>query len=204
MNLLEIVKEELSLVRTSSGIPVIVERMPYARSAAFSVYIGKGSRDEPEDKAGIAHMLEHMLFKGTKERTPRQMAEQIEAAGGEQNGYTTKEVTSYQASTLDETASIAQDLLADMVLEPLLDAESLKTEKTVVVQEIKMLENDPQDYIHVLFLESMWGKHPMGRSESGFERTVNSISSDDLREFFETNYKPPNLAIVAAGNVQSC
>lgn len=181
---------------------MVVERLPYAHSASVSVYLGAGSRDEAKEQAGIAHMLEHMLFKGTTTRTAKDMCEQIEAAGGEQNGYTTREVTSYQTFSLDETVNIGQDILADMVLNPRLDQAALDTEKNVVIQEIRMLENDPDDYIHVLFLESLWGDHPMGRSEAGTVETVGALSAQNLRDFFLSHYCPPRMAVVAVGNIE--
>lgn len=193
--------DRIEVLRTSGGIPVIVECLPSTHSAAFSVYFGTGSRDEIEEEAGIAHMLEHMLFKGTVNRSARQMAEEIEAAGGEQNGYTTKEVTTYQAYALDETAEVAEDILADMVLNPTLSPECLVTEKNVVVQEIRMLENDPEDNIHVLFNETMWGKHPMGRSEAGSVASVSALTEKSIRSFFQEHYRPPHMAVLAVGNV---
>lgn len=193
--------DEIDILSTPGGIPVIIERLPFTHSASFSTYFGTGSRDESDDQAGMAHMLEHMLFKGTKKRTARQMSEDIEAAGGEQNGYTTKEVTAYQAYALDETAEVAEDVLADMVLQPLLSKECLDVERNVVVQEIRMLENDPGDYVHVLFNKTLWGEHPMGRSEAGSVSTVSSFTEEDIRSFFHERYRPPKLAVVAVGNV---
>lgn len=193
--------DHIEVCRTPGGIPVIIECLPFTHSSSFSVYFGTGSRDETEKQAGIAHMLEHMLFKGTNERTAREMSEEIEAAGGEQNGYTTKEVTTYQAYALDETAEVAENILADMVLNPLLSKECLATERNVVIQEIRMLENDPDDNIHVLFNETLWGKHPMGRSEAGSVGTVSAFSEGDIRSFFHEHYRPPRMAVVAVGNV---
>jgi len=195
------VSDEITTNRTPAGIPVVVERLPGFHSASLSVYLGTGSRDEDERQAGIAHMLEHMLFKGTTRRTAREMSEQVEAAGGEMNGYTTKEVTSYQVCALDETVDVAQDILADMVLNPLLDASCLTTEKNVVLQEINMLQNDPDDYIHVLFAETLWGDHSMGRSEAGSSATVSALTERDVREFFQRHYRPPRMAVIAVGNV---
>jgi len=189
------------VTRTAAGLPVVVERLPHTHSASLSVYLGAGSRDEEERQAGIAHMLEHMLFKGTVNRTAKEMSEEIEAAGGEQNGYTTKEVTSYQAFSLDETVGVAEDILADLVLNPRLEPSCLATEKNVVLQEINMLRNDPEDYIHVLFTEALWGDHPMGRSEAGSAETVSSLTPQDVRSFFEDHYRPPRMAVVAVGNV---
>ncbi|NLT37351.1 MAG: insulinase family protein [Methanomassiliicoccus sp.] len=195
-------KNEILIERTPGGIPVVMERLPSSHSASFSVYFGHGSRDETKEQAGIAHMLEHMLFKGTVNRTAKQMAEEIESAGGETNGYTTKEVTTYQSFSLDETVGIAQDILADMVLNPKLDKDCLVTEKNVVTQEIRMLENDPEENIHVQFLETLWGEHPMGRSEAGSAETVASLTVKDVRSFFEERYRPPYMAVVATGNIE--
>lgn len=189
------------MIKTPAGIPVVVERLPYSHSASLSVYLGTGSRDEMDEQAGISHMLEHMLFKGTFNRTAKEMSEQIEAAGGEQNGYTTREVTSYQAFSLDETVEVAQEILADMVLNPRLEANCLETEKNVVLQEINMLQNNPDRYIHVLFLEALWGNHPMGRSEAGTAETVTALAPRDVRDFFERRYRPPHMAVVAVGNI---
>ena len=196
-------KNEITIDRTPGGIPVVVERLPYSHCASFSVYIGAGSRDEADQQAGIAHMLEHMLFKGTENRTAQQMSEEIEAAGGEQNGYTTKEVTSYQAFALDETAATAEDILADMVLHPCLDKTCLDTERNVVIQEIRMMENDPEDYIHVLFTETLWGGHAMGRSEAGSVGTVSGLGQKEVRSFFDSHYRPPRMAVVATGNINA-
>jgi predicted Zn-dependent peptidase len=196
------VKNEIVIERTPGGIPVVVERLPYSHSASLSVYFGAGSRDETNDQAGIAHMLEHMLFKGTENRTAKQMAEEFEAAGAQHNGYTTKEVTSYQAYALDETAEVVEEILADMVLHPQLDKVCLETEKNVVIQEIRMLENDPNDYIHELLDETLWGPHSMGRSEAGSIATVSSLDDNDIRSFFNSHYRPPRMAVIVTGNVK--
>jgi predicted Zn-dependent peptidase len=193
--------DQIKVSRTPGGIPVVLECLPSTHSASFSVYFGAGSRDETSEQAGIAHMLEHMMFKGTQNRTARQMSEEIEAAGGEQNGYTTKEVTTYQAYALDETAEVAENILADMAINPLLSKECLTTEKNVVIQEIRMLENDPDDNVHVLFNEALWGQHPMGRSEAGSVGTVSALSEKDIRSFYQESYRPPRMTVVAVGNV---
>ncbi len=120
--------EELDLQHTPGGIPVIVDRLHWSRSAAMAVNISVGSRDEPEGKNGIAHLLEHLLFKGTELRSSKEMSQQIEAAGGEMNGYTSKELTSYYVSTIDETLPTAQELLAEMIRRPLIDRKDIRTE----------------------------------------------------------------------------
>ncbi|MDD1743541.1 MAG: insulinase family protein, partial [Methanomassiliicoccales archaeon] len=139
--------EEIDLQHTPEGIPVIVDRLRWSRSAAIAVNISVGSRDEPSGKNGIAHLLEHLMFKGTEVRSSKDMSQQIEAAGGEMNGYTSKELTSYYVSTIEETLPSAEALLAEMVCRPLIDEKDIKNEKKVVTQEIKMSEDDPEGYI---------------------------------------------------------
>lgn len=193
--------DDIKLLHTSAGIPVITESISHSHSASAAVYFGTGSRDETDDKAGIAHLLEHMMFKGTPKRSSKDIAEEIEAAGGEHNGYTTYEVTCYHISSLDETFHSSADILSDMVKNPLLKQSDLDTERNVVIQEIRMMENDPDDYIHTLFSQTIWGGHPLGRSEAGFVETVKALNAEDLREFFEANYRPPRMAVIATGNI---
>jgi len=196
-----VISEGISLTSTRSGIPVVAERLPQSRSAAISICIGAGSRDEEERQTGIAHMLEHVLFKGTKKKSSKEISEIIEGAGGEMNAYTSREMTAYYAVTLDETMSVAEDLLAEMMMQPSISKKAVETEKNVVVQEIRMLENNPEEYIHILFLNGLWGNHPMGRSEGGTVEAVPSFPASDLREFYSHHYRPPHFVVVACGNV---
>jgi predicted Zn-dependent peptidase len=195
--------EELDLQHTSGGIPVIVDRLHWSRSAAMAINISVGSRDEPSGKNGIAHLLEHLLFKGTELRSSKEMSQQIEAAGGEMNGYTSKELTSYYVSTIDETLPTAEALLAEMVRRPLIDKKDIKTEKKVVTQEIKMSEDDPEDYSHELLVRAIWKGNPMANSEGGQIRDVRGMTQSDIRAFFQDFYRPPYLSVVAAGNVDA-
>ncbi|HSV42696.1 MAG TPA: insulinase family protein, partial [Methanomassiliicoccales archaeon] len=125
-------QDSVSLHHTPGGVPVIIEKLPYFRSVALSVNIKVGSRDEAAQKCGIAHLLEHIMFKGTKDQSAKQIADIIEGAGGELNGFTTKELTSYQVFSLDETVDVAQKLLSDMMLHALIDDEHLEVERGVV------------------------------------------------------------------------
>ena len=193
--------DEIKLLHTPAGIPVITESISHSHSASAAVYFGTGSRDETDKKAGIAHLLEHMMFKGTPRRSSKDIAEEIEAAGGEHNGYTTYEVTCYHISSLDETFRSSVDILSDMVKNPLLKQSDLDTERNVVIQEIRMMENDPDDYIHTLFSQTIWGEHPLGRSEAGFVETVKALNAEDLQDFFTTNYRPPRMTVVATGSI---
>ncbi|HUL38832.1 MAG TPA: pitrilysin family protein [Methanomassiliicoccales archaeon] len=193
--------EQLKLHKTPGGIPVIVDRLSYSRSAGVAVYVGIGSRDEPHEKCGIAHLLEHLLFKGTSNRTSKAISQAVEAAGGEMNGYTGKEVTCYFIHTIDETLGTAEELLADIMKNPLLAKKDVETEKKVVMQEIKMAEDDPDNYIHDLMAKSIWAGNPMASPESGSVECILPLSSRDVRSYYEDNYRPPHLTVVASGNV---
>ncbi|MCX6650368.1 MAG: pitrilysin family protein [Methanomassiliicoccales archaeon] len=189
------------LHHTSAGIPVIIEASPHARTAALSVNFRVGSRDEPLDHCGTAHLLEHIMFKGTKERNAKQFSEMVEGAGGEMNAYTTKETTSYHVFSLDETFDVMKGLMADMMTSPLIDRAHVELEKGVVLQEISMLEDDPEDYSRELLDRSMWEGHPMSKTETGRPDCVSQLKAQDLRDFFEKHYRPPKMCVVACGNV---
>ncbi|OPY31306.1 MAG: Peptidase M16 inactive domain protein [Methanomassiliicoccales archaeon PtaU1.Bin124] len=193
--------EQVSLYHTPGGIPVIIEKLPYFRSVALSVNVMVGSRDEAADKSGIAHLLEHLMFKGTKDQSAKQIADMIEGAGGELNGFTTKEMTSFHVFSLDETIETAEKLLSSMMVHPLIDDDHVQVEKGVVAQEINMLEEEPESYAHVLLDRSIWRGHPMANSESGEVGCVRRISTEDLRSFYERNYRKPKLTVVACGNL---
>lgn len=186
---------------TSAGIPVIIERVPSAKTAALSVNFHVGSRDEKRDGSGMAHFLEHIMFKGTKDRNARQFSEMVEGAGGEMNAYTTKEWTSYHVFCLDETFGMMKELMADMMVAPLIDEEHVELERGVVLQEISMLEDDPEDYSRVLLDRSLWEGHPLAQTETGRPECVAGLKAQDLRRFFEDHYRPPNMCVVACGNV---
>ncbi len=186
---------------TPAGIPVLVDCLPWSKSAAVAVNVAVGSRDEPKDEHGVAHMLEHVLFKGTGHHTSRQMSQEVEAAGGEMNGYTTKEMTAYYVSTLAETLGTAERLLAEIIREPTLDAKDVETEKKVVTQEIRMSEDDPETYSHELLMKKVWHGSPMADPEAGYVECVEALDRTRVKEFFEGFYRPPNMIIVATGNV---
>jgi len=193
--------EKLLMRKTPGGIPVIMDKLSYSRAAAVAVYISVGSRDEPEGKCGIAHLLEHLMFKGTEFHTSKEINRLVEAAGGEMNGYTGKEVTSYFVQTIDETLVTAEQILAEMVRKPLLDKKDLEMEKKVVTQEIKMAEDDPDSYIHELLAKAAWQGNPMASSEGGSVECVLPLKAEDIRAFYQDFYRPPFLTVVATGNI---
>ncbi|OPX62128.1 MAG: Peptidase M16 inactive domain protein [Methanomassiliicoccales archaeon PtaB.Bin134] len=192
-----------TLQRTSSGIPVIVEELPRSRTAALSVNYRVGSRDESPEMCGAAHFLEHIMFKGTRLRNAKQFSEMVEGAGGEMNAYTTKESTSFHVFSLDETFEVMKGLMADMMTSPLIDEEHVELERGVVLQEISMLEDDPEDYCRVLLDRSIWEGNPMANIETGRPECVSELKARDLRHFFEQHYRPPNMCVVACGNVSA-
>ncbi|MEM0448599.1 MAG: pitrilysin family protein [Methanomassiliicoccales archaeon] len=196
-------EEQLLMHRTPGGIPVIVDRLNHSRAAAVAVNISVGSRDERPEFCGIAHLLEHLLFKGTKFHTSKEINSIVEAAGGEMNGYTGKEITSYYIQTLDETINTAQQVLTEMVRHPLLDPKDVEMEKKVVMQEIKMVEDDPDGYIHELLVKAAWDGNPMANPEGGSIESVLAMRPDDIRQYFVDHYRPPYLSVVATGNVDA-
>ncbi len=196
------VEDHISLRHTAGGIPVIIETLPSVRSVALSVNIRVGSRDEDPRLCGMAHLLEHVMFKGTKDQSAKEIADMIEGAGGELNGFTTKEMTSYHVFSLDETISVAEELLSDMMRHALIDEEHVELEKGVVTQEISSLEEDPESYASVLLDQSIWKGHPMSFSESGELECVKRICANDLRDFHDRFYVKPNVYVVAVGNLE--
>jgi len=193
--------EELSVIKTPGGVPVLVDVLPWSKAAAVAVDMSVGSRDEKADEHGVAHLLEHLLFKGTKGHSAKEMSQDIESAGGEMNGYTSKEITAYYVSTLEETLPTAQGLLAEMIQTPLLRDADIRTEKKVVTQEIRMSEDDPDTYSHDLLMKTVWKGNPMADPEAGYVKCVEEMRSDQIRDFFNGNYRPPNMAVVATGKV---
>ncbi|NUS72782.1 MAG: insulinase family protein [Corynebacteriales bacterium] len=171
------------------------------RSASFGVYVDVGSRDEPEGLHGAAHFLEHLLFKGTTSRTAWDITSQIEAVGGETNAYTTKEYTCYYARVLDRDLPLAIDVICDMVTSSTLPESEMEIERGVVIEEIAMSADEPEDLVLDLFAASTFGEHPLGRPVHGGVATIQAMHRDALFEFYRARYQPANMVIAAAGNL---
>jgi predicted Zn-dependent peptidase len=183
------------------GLVVLTEAMPGVRSASLGVWVRAGSVTETPQEMGISHLLEHMVFKGTRSRGARDLALVLERLGGSLDAYTTREHTSFQARVLDSDIDIATDVLADLVLHPLLRREDLELEREVVLEEIATVDDTPDDLIFDLHAELMWGDHPYGYSILGNVDTVGSFTEDDLRRVHGAHYHRGNLVVAAAGNV---
>jgi len=175
--------------------------MPHVRSVSIGVWLARGSRHEPQAQSGIAHFVEHMLFKGTATRSAEDIAQQIDAIGGQMDAFTAKEYASYYIKVLDEHLPLALDVLADIVMRPAFSETDIEREKKVVLEEIKMVEDTPDDLVHELFTENFWANHPLGRPILGTKETVESFTQDGLRQYFNGVYTAPNLIVAATGNI---
>ena len=189
------------LRKTSGGIPVIIEQMPGSVSAGYMVGVRTGSRDEHPEIFGLSHLLEHVVFRATKSRTSFQLSKEIEGAGGYLNAFTGKEMTAFHAITIRETADVAKEIVADIVSNPLIGKEDTEMEKKIVLQEISMVENDPERYIFDLTDEVMWKGHPLSQNEAGTREVVKGLTNDDLRKYYDERYRIPNLYVFACGAV---
>ncbi|BCJ95152.1 peptidase M16 [Anaerocolumna cellulosilytica] len=186
--------------KLSNGITVVLETMPYLRSAAFGIWVKVGSSNENEKNNGISHIIEHMLFKGTKNRTARQIADDMARIGGDINAYTSKECTSFYAVTLDEHLPIAIEILGDMLNNSLFDEKALEKEKGVILEEIDMYDDSPEDLVHEMLQMKIWDKHPLGYQISGSKKTVKAITRDEILQFMKKYYVSGNMVISVAGN----
>ena len=185
-----------------NGLRLLTERMPHVRSVSIGVWLTRGSRHEPQEQSGIAHFVEHMLFKGTATRSAEDIAQTIDSIGGQMDAFTAKEYASYYIKVLDEHLPLAVDVLADIVRRPAFTQEDIEREKKVVLEEIKMVEDTPDDLVHELFTENFWVDHPLGRPILGTRETVEALTQAALRRYFESAYTAPNMIVAAVGNVE--
>jgi predicted Zn-dependent peptidase len=181
---------------------LVTEPMPHVRSVSIGVWLTRGSRHEPNHLGGIAHFVEHMLFKGTARRSAEDIAQEIDSIGGQLDAFTSKEYAGYYIKVLDEHLPVAVDVLSDVVLRPAFASDDIEREKKVILEEIKMVEDTPDDLVHELFTQSFWDGHPLGRPILGFRDTVEAFTEESLRDYFAQSYVAPNLVIAAAGNLQ--
>ncbi|MGB7780825.1 MAG: pitrilysin family protein, partial [Pseudolabrys sp.] len=192
----------VEVTRLPSGLSVVTDRMPHLETASLGIWIGSGSRNEKPDEHGISHLLEHMAFKGTKRRSARQIAETIEAVGGDLNAATSVESTGYFARVLKADVRLALDVLSDILSEPTFDVDELKREQNVIVQEIGATEDAPDDLVFDRLQETAFPLQPVGRSILGTPDTVRSFNPARLRSYLSRNYRAPNMVVAAAGAVE--
>ncbi|CAA0130430.1 putative zinc protease [Mycolicibacterium vanbaalenii] len=194
----------LTVRRTNlpGGLRVVTEQIPHVHSASVGVWVGVGSRDEGRTVAGAAHFLEHLLFKATPTRTAVQIAQAIDAVGGELNAFTSKEHTCYYAHVLDSDLELAVDLVADVVLRGRCFTEDVDVERDVVLEEIAMRDDDPEDTLGDLFLTAMFGEHPVGRPVIGSVESISTMTRAQLHSFHVRRYTPDRMVVAVAGNVE--
>ncbi|MFD2371350.1 M16 family metallopeptidase [Brevibacillus sp. GCM10020057] len=183
-----------------NGLRIVTERIPSVRSVAIGIWVGTGSKYENEANNGISHFLEHMFFKGTATRSAKEIAETFDEIGGNVNAFTSKEYTCYYARVLDQHAPIALDVLSDMYFNSVFDADELEKEKNVVIEEISMYEDTPDDLVHDLIARASYGAHPLGYTILGTEDVLRSLKRDDLLAYVEQRYLPENTVVTVAGN----
>jgi predicted Zn-dependent peptidase len=186
--------------KLSNGITVVGEEISYLRSVSIGILVGAGVRTESLGNAGISHFLEHMLFKGTKTKNAFQIAETLDEIGGRLNAYTTKEFTMFHATVLDKYLMRALDLLSDLFHNSTFNEEYIEMEKNVVLEEIRMSKDVPEDMIHDLFMEKLWGNHPLGKNILGDVDQIKAINKKDLIEYTKKLYVPQNVMVSVAGN----
>ena len=183
-------------------LTLLTETMPHVRSVTIGVWLRRGSRNEPARLNGISHFIEHLVFKGTERRTAREIALAMDSIGGQIDAFTSKEYTCFYAKVLDQHLDEAIDLLADIVQRPLFDAEEIERERQVVLEEIRMVEDTPDDLIYDLFAESFYPRQTLGRPIQGTAETVSRLSRRSLLKFFRDSYRPQNMLVAAAGNLR--
>src|SRR5580692_10454006 len=192
---------ERSIRRTvlPSGLTILTERMEHIRSVAMGVWIRAGSRHELPEVNGISHFVEHMVFKGTKSRSAQLIAREVDAIGGNLDAFTGKETVCFNMKVLDEHVPPALDVLSDLVLNPVFDNEDISRERGVILEEIKMDEDNPDYLVHEIFTQNFWKDHPLGKPILGTKETVRNFEQKMIHECYSRYYSPSNILITAAG-----
>ncbi|MBV9868495.1 MAG: insulinase family protein [Abitibacteriaceae bacterium] len=193
---------EFSKTTLPNGLRILTERHPQVQSATIGMWIVAGSIYEQENERGLAHLLEHMVFKGTRHRTMHDIAVTMDSIGGQMNAFTEREYVCYHAKVLSEHTPIALELLCDLVTSPLLKKSDLELEKGVILEEIKSVEDAPEELVEDLFMQTIWSRSRWGRSILGTLESVSNLGVKDLRSFIQTHYTPRNVVVVAVGDVQ--
>ncbi|MCL5772909.1 MAG: insulinase family protein [Firmicutes bacterium] len=185
-----------------NGIKVITEEVPYFNSASIGFWVNTGSQNEDTSNNGVSHFIEHLFFKGTKNHSASEIAEIMDSVGGHLNAFTEKEQTCYYARVTDRHIPLAFDILSDMLLHSLLAPKDIEKEKGVVLEEIKMYEDSPDEMVFEIFTQGLWDGHPLGRSTLGSREVIKSLTRKDLMKYIGKNYVPQNMIVSAAGRLE--
>ncbi len=184
-----------------NGIRVFAENVDYAESVSLGVWVGNGSRHERSEENGMSHFIEHMVFKGTTTKSAKDIALAMDSVGGHLNAFTTRECTCFYAKTLCEHTKVSMDILSDMVFSPRLAMEDMELERRVVLEEIAMYEDSPEDVVYDMFSEAVWGKTPMGRTILGTPETLGNITPDSMRKYMKEHYTSKSIIIAVVGKL---
>ena len=185
-----------------NGIRVVTERMPHVRSVAVGIWVDTGSRNEPAERAGVSHLIEHLVFKGTQSRTAEEIARTMDSVGGQMDAFTAKEHTCFFVNVLDEHLPLAMDVISDLVLQPLFKDEDISKERGVVLEELKMDEDQPDHLVHEIFTQNFWKDHPLGKPILGTKETVKRLMRPAILDYYARCYEPRNMMVTAAGNLE--
>jgi predicted Zn-dependent peptidase len=186
----------------SNGIRVVSETLPKSRSVSIGVWVKVGSRHEPQEIGGISHFIEHLFFKGTEKRTAKDIAIEMDSLGGEMNAFTSQETTTYYAKVVDEHLPVAVDILSDILLGSKFDPIEMEKERKVILEEIKGVEDTPDDYIHEFFTNTVWPDNPLGRPILGTKETIKALKHEDIISYIDRYYSPKEIVISVAGNFE--
>ena len=185
----------------SNGIKILTKQMPHVHSVSMGVWVNVGARDEAQPENGLSHLIEHMIFKGTRKRSAYQIAKEFDAIGGQTNAFTAMENTCYHARVLETHLDTMVDILTDIFLNSVFDAREVERERPVILQEIGMVEDSPEEYIHILSGRNFWGDNPLGRSILGSPENIVRFDAETVRGFFQRCYQPERIVVAAAGHV---
>ncbi len=192
---------DIETTTLNNGVRVISEEMPHVRTVSLGVWIKTGSRRETSQENGISHFIEHMVFKGTKNRSAEEIARSVDSIGGGLDAFTAKEMVSYNTKVLDEHLPLAFDVLADLVRNPLFREDDIEKEKGVILEELKMEVDNPEYLLHEIFSSNFWKDHPLGKPILGTKDTVRAFDRAMIDDYYRRYYSPSNILITAAGNL---
>ena len=195
------VENHINKTALKNGIRILSKQIPNVRSVSMGVWLDVGARDESLEENGLSHLIEHMIFKGTSRRNAFQIAKEFDAIGGHTNAFTSMENTCFHAKVLDSHTHTMIDILSDIFLNSVFDATEIEKERPVILQEIGMVEDSPDEYIHILSGNAYWGDNPLGRSILGSRENIVSFGPDAVKSFFHRFYRPDRIVISAAGNI---
>ena len=194
----------IEVITLDNGLRIVMENIPFVRSVSFGIWVKNGSCDEDSKTNGISHFIEHMLFKGTPKRSAKDIAEAMDAIGGQVNAYTSKEYTCYYTRTLDTNFDVALDVLSDMFFNARFDQSDIEKERNVIIEEISMYEDTPEDIVHDLLQASVFKDSSLGLSILGTEETIQNFDNKSFKEYMDQHYTPSKTIIAVAGNLSNC